>query len=300
MPPCKRHFWFAVLCCILLACGSALGQDEEHFQRLLDEKSPAIVTIKCVLKLKSGRNDKEMQSENSGVMIDPKGLVLCSNSRLGGAYGVTRRLYAASASGISITPTDIKVIVGDAAEGVDAKFVARDTELDLAWIQIKEPGDKAFADVDLSKGSTAKVGQRVFSIYRANKYFDRAPMVLDTAISGVIKKPREMYRAGDVSAALGLPAFAADGRVVGIHAMVVPESDEESDAQSIMLDRSVNSQQYSGGLLPVSEVVKATARAKESAASEPASEESSEETSTTKPAKAGKKSDGQKDTTKEK
>jgi hypothetical protein len=227
-------------------------------------------------------------------MIDEKGLVLCSNSRLGGAFGVTRRLYGASSSGVTIVPTEIKVIVGDAAEGIDAKFVARDTELDLAWIQIKGPGDRKFAFVDLTRSAAPKVGQKLLSVYRTSKNYDRVPVIMDSLVGGIIRKPREFYRAGDLSAALGLPAFLPDGRAAGVSVLQIPESDDESNAQLVMLDRMINAQEYSGVLRPVSEVIKATARARESAATQTASDESPDDQSTTRPAASEKKTDEEK------
>lgn len=302
------------LSCLTLAACFALASttraaddgDAAAYQKLVDQKSPAIVTIKCVLKLKASGVDREMESENSGVMIDEKGLVLCSNSRLGGALTFVTRMMGGNMSGVSITPTDIKVIVGDAAEGVDAKFVARDTELDLAWIQIKEPGDKKFAFIDLTKSATPKLGQRIISIYRTSKFYDRAPSIVETMINTVVRKPRELYLAAELDPALGLPAFTADGKVAGVSVLQLPDTEDESNAQMARINRMAHSNEFSGALLPAAEVVKATARAKETAASQPADEESeskpasdeSEDTSKKKPEK--KNADGEEESKEEK
>lgn len=284
----SRRFGAAGLVLAWTAAG-ALAQDEAAYRKFLEEMSPSIVTIKCVLKIKAGGQEREVESEGSGVMIDPNGLVLCSNSRLGGAYGLMRRLMGAE---MSINPTDIKVIVGDAADGVDAKFVARDTELDLAWIQIKEPGDRKFTHVDLAKSAAPRIGQKVLSVYRTSKNFDRTPVIMESLIGGVARKPRELYLAEDLSAALGLPAFKSDGSVVGVTILQIPDGDESTAQRT--LGRLENSNEYNGVLLPVSEVIKATARAREAA--ETQSEESSDDESATRPAKDdGEKPHDQKD-----
>ena len=38
-----------------------------------------------------GMGDQESDSEVTGVMIDPKGLVLCSNTQLGGFTGIMKQ-----------------------------------------------------------------------------------------------------------------------------------------------------------------------------------------------------------------
>ncbi len=62
----------------------AVGQTAADYQRILKDNSPAIVTIKFVMKIKVAGKSKESESETTGVMIDPKGLILCSNTEMGG------------------------------------------------------------------------------------------------------------------------------------------------------------------------------------------------------------------------
>jgi len=276
----------ALLAAGIVSTAGAASIEEATFQKLMEEHAPALVTIKCVLKMKGGGQEQEMENENVGVMIDPKGLVMCSNSRLSGPLGLVQRLYGSSMGSFSVNPTDLKVLIGDAAEGLDAKFVARDTELDLAWVQIKEPGDKPLQFVDLSKSGHPKVGQRVISLYKMSKHYDRAAVVAEHMIGGIAKKPRDLYMAGDLSAALGLPVFAADGAVLGVSILQIPDTEEEGPAQMGMLRRMINSSEYSGAILPAADVVKATARAKEMAATQPTTDSADDDKDKTeKPAK---------------
>ena len=47
------------------------------------------------------------------VMAEAKGLVLCSNTQLGGIPPFVKRIMAARGGDFSATPTDIKILVGD-------------------------------------------------------------------------------------------------------------------------------------------------------------------------------------------
>ena len=75
--------------------GQALATDPEEYEKLLTEKAPAVVTIKCVLKLGGFMGEQEQEIEIPGVMIDSSGLVLCSNNLL---VGFTSLMGAISGS----------------------------------------------------------------------------------------------------------------------------------------------------------------------------------------------------------
>ena len=219
------------------------------FQKLLADKAAAIVTVKFVLKVNSSWGDSENEREISGVMIEPDGLVMCSNTLMGGFRARGRRSRDVA------TPRDIKILIGDDTEGLDAQLVARDTELDLAWIRIEDPGEARFATIDLSASVEPAIGEPVYSLTRMGKYFDRAPLVREARLGGVTSKPRPLYLPSGGSSALGLPVFNADGAVVGVTIRQTPEEDELGGGQG-----------WGGAfgvILPASEAVRATQRAKE-------------------------------------
>jgi S1-C subfamily serine protease len=227
--------------------GSGLG--EADFQKLLTEKAPAIVTIKFVLKVESSWGQREDEQEASGVMIEPGGFVLTANTELGGATWLRR-------TGGRAVPTDIKVLIGDEAEGRDAQIIARDSELDLAWVRVNDPGDKQFACVDLNDAASIEIGDRLYFVTRMGKYFDRVPVVREGRVGGQTRKPRKLYVPSGGSGALGLPVFNAAGQVVGVSVSQMPDPEEVGDAGYMGYGGY-------GLILPAAEVVKATQRAKE-------------------------------------
>jgi hypothetical protein len=184
------------------------------------------------------------------------GLVICSNLRTGGMAAML------GGRGGTMTPRDIKVLVGEDTEGVAAKLIARDSELDLAWVKVNEdklPKDHPFAFVDFSKSAAVEVGDTLVTVARLGKFFDRASFSHDTRALGMIKKPRKLIYAHTED--YGAPAFAASGDPVGVVIFQTPSRED--------MEGGEGGDQERGGLviLPGAEVIAATVKAKEAAAS---------------------------------
>lgn len=211
------------------------------------------VTIKFVLKMEGQFGDRENETEATGVMIEPDGLVLASSSQLG-----TPRFMRQFGNA---RPTDLKVLIGDDTEGLPATVMARDTELDLAWVKLKEPSKKKLEYLDLGKSVKPQVGDSLVFLRRMGKYFDRAVTVGQLRVAGKTTKPRELIvPGGGASLEPGLPAFTAQGEVVGFVVLQLPDAEElESNFGAFAgLGRDIGS----GLILPTADVVKATERAK--------------------------------------
>lgn len=261
-----------VLAMLAAGAASARAQAPAEYQKVLHEKSPAFVTIKFVLKMKmGGMGESETESEITGAMIDPKGLVICSNTQLGGIAGFMRSMGRE----VSATPTDIKVLAGEDTEGLAAKVMARDTELDLAWVQIKDPGEKKFDYVNLKDAADGKVGQPVLGVRRMAKYFDRVTVIGETRVAGVTKKPRKLYVPTlPLTSSLGLPVFTPDGKVLGVAVLQMPSDEDQEESPAAMFSRMSSLQDMmSGMILPAADVIEATQRARQTAATQPADAE---------------------------
>jgi S1-C subfamily serine protease len=230
--------------------------DEPELAKILADLGPAFVTVKFVLKVEGQFGNRENEAEITGVMIDPSGLVLCGNTRLG-----SPRMMRSM--GGSATPTDIKVLIGDDTEGLPAKVLARDSELDLAWVKIKKPGDRKFACLNLSHAGAPAVGQRLVSIRKMAKYFDRAMTVSEGRLAGKTRKPRDLLvPSGGMSLEPGLPVFTSGGEVVGVVVVQMPEDEELQSMAFTGIGRDIST----GLILPAAEVLRATARAREAKA----------------------------------
>lgn len=258
----RRSVMLIVVASIAVTSAAAEPDLEAAYQKIVKDRADTLVTVKFVLKMKmGGMGDQESEEETGGVMIDPAGLVLVSNNQLSGFIGLMRRF--SRGGGISAIPTDIKVLVGDDTEGLEAELLARDTELDLAWIRIKQPGDRVFAAVDLSDSVKPRLGQTLLTIGRLGKFFDRVPAVQELRISAFTAKPRELYLSAG-GGSLGMPVYTTEGGLVGVAVMQMPDS-EDSDGNPFAMLGEMDSM-AGGVILPAPAVVKATARARETAA----------------------------------
>lgn len=262
-------FWAVA---VALVASTARAGDGEAFTKLLTDKSSAMVSIKFVLKVNmggmfGGGGEEETETEINGVLIDAKGLVLCSNTQLAGFVGMMKQFMGEMGSQISATPTDIKVLVGDDSEGKEAEIIARDTELDLAWVRVKVPGEVPFPFVDFSQAATGKVGQEVYALRRMGKYFARSTVGADGRIAGTTSKPRDLLvPSGTIATAYGMPVFHADGKPIGVVVMQMPDAEGSGGNPMAMLGRMSGMQDMMNGfILPAAEVVKATKRAMETA-----------------------------------
>jgi S1-C subfamily serine protease len=236
---------------LMAAPASAPSDPAGDYKKLIDDKAPAIVAIKFVLKMDQG----EQEEETTGAVIEPTGLILSSNFAFG---GMMARMGRGSA-----TPTDIKVLIGDDTQGVKAKIVARDTELGLAWVQLDDPPAKplTFIDFSASASAEAKLGDSIYLVSLMGKVFDRTPWVAEGRISAEVKKPRHLLipSFGIRGVDLSTPAFDGAGHAIGVTTFILPDQEDESQDSSGM--RGITS----GMILPAKDVVDATARAKEMA-----------------------------------
>ena len=251
--------------------------ESKTYKSLIERRASVLVTVKFVLKtsmggMMGGMGDQESESEVTGVMIDPSGLVLCSDTQLGGFMRMLAKMMPMMGGNINATPTDIKVLVGDDVEGREAELIARDSELDLAWIRIKDPGDAKFDYLDLTKTAAVDIGQRVMAIRRMGKYFGREPTVIEGRIVGITKKPRDLFVPSIEFATIqGLPVYTESGKLIGLTITQAPDADDSGGGFNpmAMLGQMSSMQEMMAALiLPAASVAKATKRALASAEEE--------------------------------
>lgn len=210
----------AAFAAVALLVGTAQAADRVAASKNVRAASgTAIVTVKFVPQAPTG--DKGPETETSGVMISADGLVLCSNVKLGGnPFGNQ-----------GVTPTELKVLIGDDTEGVAAEVINRDSERDLVWLQITEMPEEAVEFIDMSKaGAELQIGQEVYSVRLMHKYFGRTPYVGAWHIGARLTQPRDLYatslRMEEGIDFLGMPVFTDQGAVLGV--LIVQLPDEEA------------------------------------------------------------------------
>ncbi len=193
---------------------------------LVESKSPSVVTVRVVTKTEIRFGPQSQESENrtavQGVVVDKDGLVLISNTTFnppmpGGAQGLE----------IKVTPVEFGVIFGNEEKEYPARLVAKDSKVQIAFLQIDDLEGKEIAPIDFSKGAKPAVGSRVASVSRLGKGFDYAPFFSLGRIAAAVKKPRRAWlTAGNVGGP-GSVVFSPEGQVVGV--LTILESGVEDE-----------------------------------------------------------------------
>lgn len=241
--------------------GGTAGADEAatvaKARELATQHANAIIWVSGTVKMTGGMKGMQMPAqerkfEAPGTLIDPAGLVVLSHSLLDPTSMMGSMSFSDGSGEMTKVQfksefSDLKIRLADGAE-VPAKLVLKDPDLDLAFVlpdAASEEAKKAagkYAAVKLDAGPAAGLLDEVVMVSRLGKSMDRQPAVAIGRIQAVIKKPRTFYAAS--LAGLGVPAFTADGKVLGILLMRKGAGDD-SDMLGI-ISMAVN-----GGFTPV-------------------------------------------------
>lgn len=257
------HRCTAVVVVASFGVSLAIGQVPDVMKRLRDERAATIVTVRSVFKVQmsfmGSSRDEESTTEAPGVVVSPQGLIACSNTQLGGYAGMMSRM---SEMEYTITPIETKVLFAGDTREYEATLITRDKERDLAWIRIKDPGEKTFPFVDLSLAGTAGIGARVYLVSRLPRQYDRAPVVRSTVISGSTEQPRSLLVTEDsLQDVLGLPAYTEEMKVLGLVVLQGPNPDDVQDERDDDMGMMGGWGSYLAAVLPAEEVSRALALA---------------------------------------
>lgn len=282
---CARAMCLALAIMFAAGTSHALADDATEMKSILETKAGSIVALKTVIQVRiSGRGtdgEQESESEVAGVMVSPDGLVVCSNMMLNGPVGMIRRMLGNRMQGVTITSDvqSVKVVLGPDDEEIDAKILARDEDLDLAWVQI-EQSERTFEAVDLAKGVEADLGARLIGVRRMGKLFDRTPVTALATVVGQTERPRRLLvPQEELLSMVGLPVFSRVGEFVGIVITQLPEPGEggAGGSPASALGNMASLQEGMTGLiLPAADVLRATERARAGEGEKPADEAASQ------------------------
>lgn len=253
----------------LLAISFAVRADEvsEKGRELFKKHQRAVVTVQLVQKVTGrGGEPQEAKSDVTGTVVDPSGLTVVALS-MADPTEMGRRMYGDRYKA-EIEISDIKILLDDGAE-IAAEIVLRDKDLDLAFIRPKAKLTASMAAVDLAKASPAQTLDSVVTLNRLGRAAGRAYSASVERISAVVQRPRTFYIPDSTmtGTALGSPAFALDGNIVGILVMRTVSSG------GMTASRSDNATSI---ILPAEDVLKAAKQAPEAKGDEPKKEEAKE------------------------
>ncbi len=222
---CHSHLVLGAL--VLGLAGVAVpGQASELAEKgreIFKQNQQAVVTVQVVLKVSYSGAGKssETRQEITGTVVDPSGLTVVALSAVDPSEMYQRMMAEQSSQyKLEVEVTDLKILQADGTE-LPAEIVLRDKDLDLAFIRSKAKLASPMAALDLSKSAPVQMLDEVVTLNRLNSAAGRAYAASIERISAVIQKPRTFYipDSSMTSTTLGSPAFALDGKLVGLFVM---------------------------------------------------------------------------------
>ncbi len=246
-----------LLAALLLSLSPASRADEvsDKGREVFKKHQRAVVTVQLVQKVTTGRGGEaqENKSDVTGTVVDPSGLTVLALSMTDPTEMYRRMLGDRYKAELEVS--DVKILLDDGAE-IAAEIVLRDKDLDLAFIRPKAKLAAPMAAIDLAKASPAQVLDTVVTLNRLGRAAGRAYSASVERISAVVQRPRTFYVPDSTmtGTALGSPAFALDGNIVGILVM------RTISAGGMAASRSDNATSI---ILPAEDVLKAAKQAPE-------------------------------------
>lgn len=209
----------AVLTAILLLPAVRAEDDSENiWEKRVATTVDSIVFVKFVMKIQMTRDGQSQEVDQNrevlGAVMNDQGLIMSSNTNFEPAVSLPANLRQRVQ--VQGTPTDLKVLFGNEEQEYESQLVARDSLLDLAFVQILDLKGRQVKPIDLKTSVEPKLGQRLFGVARMGRGFDCVPAVVELFISSCLTKPRKMWAASGELPSPALPVFTMNGVIAGI------------------------------------------------------------------------------------
>jgi hypothetical protein len=224
-----NSFSFALLTGLALSLPARCDDLADKGRDILKKNQHAVVTVELVLKSKMsvpglGGQSSESRQDVTGTVVDTSGLTVLALSSTDPGQMFQAMMGAMSDEDnkfkMETELSDAKVLLDDGTE-VAAEVVLRDKDLDLAFIRPKSKPASPMTALDLTKSAKADVLDEIIALNRLGSAAGRAYAAGVARIAAVVQRPRLFY-VPDISAGaatLGSPAFALDGKLLGVFVM---------------------------------------------------------------------------------
>lgn len=172
----------------------------------------SVVEVRFVQTSEFGGQTRRQDSVVLGLVVGREGLVIVPERELQPEF---RFFDPASTEGdgttvIRLSASDFRVFVAGRSEPLGARYVSRDADRGLAWLQIE--GESRPAGVDLAQPCELEPGDRFIGLWRLPARQGGAPTTAPGFVGGRTAAP---FPALTISGPVG-PAFALDGRFCGV------------------------------------------------------------------------------------
>jgi S1-C subfamily serine protease len=213
-----------LLASLMVVPGFAQTPDQRAAMRDVSKQwQAAIVNVRVSLKVRMSMGGREVQSMDDTVeavatVIDPSGLTVMSLSSLDPG-AMMSRIMGAAAQGdekmsIASEPTDVRIRLADGKE-LPASIVLRDQDLDLAFIRPTAKPVAPLTAISLRDAGTPQVLEDLVVLGRLGRVGGWAPSAMVYGVAAIMARPRTFFVLNG-PAGTGMPAFQANGRIVGL------------------------------------------------------------------------------------
>lgn len=207
--------------CLLALCFRMGYSDEaaEKGRAILEANKDAVITVRVVMSMSFGGQEREQESEATGTVIDPSGLTVLS--LIATDPSAMYESFREEGGGQVVSKiTDLKMILSDGTE-LAAEVVLRDKDLDLAFIRPVASSASPMSCVDLEHAGAPQLLDELAVLGQLGRVARRTHTVFLERVEAIVDRPRTFYvpgqyRAQDVWCS---PAFTLDGQFVGIGVM---------------------------------------------------------------------------------
>jgi len=224
--------------------------------------------VPAQLKSQLGGQERETTTETTGTLIDPGGLLVTALGHLDQSSMVDGKTVNTPMGSIVLKAKseiqEIKVIMPDGTE-IPADLVLKDADLGLGFIKLRMDSDEAqgveIHAVDLADSAEGALLDDCVALGRLDDTLQREPSVMTSEISGIVTRPRRLYRVTTDS--IGCPVFLGNGKLLGISVVRKPSGDIEGSTK------------LSPVILPAAEVVKLADQARDASPVKPTDDDAS-------------------------
>jgi hypothetical protein len=201
---------------------TARADAQGDMMRALSVKYGAsVVTLQLVLKSSAGGESDQSQLEADGIVIDPSGLVVTTNTAIDPASMYTGVMGEEYAGRISSTVVSARIRLASGEE-IPARVVLRDKDRNVAFMRPLRRPSKPLPWVNFRGSNAARMGDAVYILGRLGKSGSRSSEATVQRIVSVIEKPRRLYvLENNAYSYLGNVVFNESGQPLGLMSMRV-------------------------------------------------------------------------------
>ena len=199
-------------------------RSESVWRELLKNNAECVTWVSVTAKVEmsvGGRSipPQEQKLEALGTVIDEKGLTVLSLNQVDPTANILSRLRSPGAS-VNVNYTEVFILMQDGTE-VAARFLLKDSDLDLAFVLPFQDDDSNSDDVIFSKvpemvkdDEYPMILDEVVSIGKLKQTLYRQSTLRRGSVNAVISKPRQYFVIENTIP--GTPVFDKKGKWLGV------------------------------------------------------------------------------------